>query len=60
MIKSMLKSELAALAGVSTSTFKRWLSQHSDELLRLGVSRKAKLLHPLAVRYVCDQYGIDL
>ena len=56
----MLKSELAAMAGVSTSTFKRWLSQHSDELLRLGVSRKAKLLHPLAVRYVCDQYGIDL
>ena len=60
MIRTMLKSELAAKAGVSASTFKRWLSQHSDALLRLGVTPKSKLLPPSAVRYVSDWYGIDL
>lgn len=60
MIKSMLKSELAKLAGVSESTFKRWLHRHDAELLVLGVTPRTKLIPPNAVRWICEQYGIDL
>ena len=60
MLKSMTKSQLALLAGVSLSTFGRWLRQHNETLLALGVSRNAHILPPHAVRYVCDTYGIDL
>lgn len=56
----MLKSELAAKAGVSPSTFKRWLHRHQKELYSLGVSPNAKLIPPNAVRYICEMYGIDL
>lgn len=56
----MLKSELAAKAGVSVSTFKRWLRRHQDELSIMGVSPNAKLIPPNAVRYICEMYGIDV
>lgn len=59
-MKSMLKSELAACAGVSVSTFKRWLALHRSELQALGLQPRAKLVPPIAVRYICDAYGIDL
>lgn len=59
-MKSMLKSELADLAGVSPSTFGRWLKRHSDELESMGVSSKTKVCPPIAVRYICEQYGIDI
>ncbi len=59
-MKTMLKSELAERAGVSVSTFKRWLAMHRAELQTLGVAPKSKLVNPLAVRWICDKYGIDL
>ena len=59
-MKSMLKSELAAKAGVSQSTFKRWLQRNQKELSSLGVSPNAKLIPPNAVRYISEMYGIDL
>lgn len=59
-MRYMLKRELADLAGVSFSTFKRWLSQHRDELADYGVSVNARLIPPAAVKYICDQYGIDV
>ncbi len=50
-MKAMYKSELARLAGVSASTFRRYLN-----------SRRArtKMLPPKAVRFVVDDYCIDL
>lgn len=59
-MKSMLKSQLAEAAGVSTRTFCRWLKLHQAELEKRGVKPKAKLIPPLAVVYICEQYGIDL
>ena len=56
----MTKSELAQAAGVSRRTLQRWLSRHSDELMMLGVRPRDKLLPPVVVRYVAEQYGIDL
>lgn len=59
-MKSMTKSELAQAAGVSMKTLQRWLSRHSEELAILGVRPRDKLLPPVAVRYIAEQYGIDL
>lgn len=58
--KSMLKCELADAAGVSMRTFSRWLSLHKEELQLLGVKVEAKIVPPRAVRWICEQYGIDL
>ena len=60
IMKSMTKSELAQAAGVSMKTLQRWLSRHSEELAILGVRPRDKLLPPVAVRYIAEQYGIDL
>ena len=60
VMKSMLKSELAERAGVSLSTFGRWLKRHTEELERMGVTPRSKVLPPIAVRYVCERYGIDI
>ena len=59
-MKSMSKAQLADAAGVSVKTLQRWLSRHSDELAMLGVRPRDKGLPPVAVRYVAEQYGIDL
>ncbi|WP_028911876.1 hypothetical protein [Prevotella sp. MA2016] len=54
------KAQLAKLAGVSERTFSRYLSSRLHILERMGVSRKAQLLPPQAVKYVCEDYCIDL
>ena len=59
-MKSMSKAQLADAAGVSVKTLQRWLSRHRDELAMLGVRPRDKVLPPVAVRYVAEQYGIDL
>ncbi len=59
-MKAMSKSELAQCAGVSPRTFCRWLAGHKEELRRLGISPKAHIIPPVGVRYICEQYGIDL
>ena len=46
-MKSMSKAQLADAAGVSMKTL-------------LGVRPRDKVLPPVAVRYVAEQYGIDL
>lgn len=56
----MLKSELAERAGVSLSTLGRWLKRHTEELEQMGVTPRSKVLPPIAVRYVCERYGIDI
>ena len=56
----MSKAQLAEKAGVTMRTFQRWLSRHSDEFAILGVKPRDKLLPPVAVKYIAEQYGIDL
>lgn len=60
MKQSYSKSELAALAGVSYSTFYRFLASRRQQLARLGVSMKAQLLRGKALHYVCREYNISL
>ena len=54
------KSTLARLADVSPRTFRRYLATRREILNILGVSPKAQKLPPYAVRYICEDYCIDL
>ena len=58
-MKSYYKYELADAAGVSTRTFGRWLRQQSEQLSQWGVTPRTQLLPPVAVEWICRQYGID-
>ena len=58
-MKSYYKYELAEAAGVSTRTFGRWLSQQSETLAKWGITPRTQMLPPVAVKWICGQYGID-
>lgn len=59
-MKAMYKSELARLAGVSPRTFARYLASRREILTAMGVSPRAQILPPKAVKYVSEDYCIDL
>lgn len=54
------KSTLARLADVSPRTFSRYLATRREILKIFGVSPKTQKLPPYAVRYICEDYCIDL
>ena len=58
-MKSAYKNELADAAGVSHTTFYRWLSSKREDLASFGVKPTAKMLPPRAVEWICREYGID-
>lgn len=60
MNKSYSKSELAELAGVSYSTFNRYLKSRREILSKLGSQLKAKTLRGQALKYICEDYNITL
>ena len=59
-MKAMYKSELAKLAGVSNSTFYRFLKTRRSVLEAMGISIYAKKLPPDIVKYISEEYCIDL
>ena len=59
-MKAMYKSELAAYAGVSTKTLRRWLKPYQQQLTELGMQPKDQLVNPSAVNFICDQLSIDI
>jgi hypothetical protein len=59
-MRSYYKNELADAAGVSYTTFYRWLCNNRDVLAGLGVKPSSKLLPPKAVVWIYREYGIDL
>ena len=54
------KSVLAKMAGVSTRTFRRYLAKRRPVLESMGISAKAQKLPPQAVRYLCEDYCINI
>ena len=58
--KAMYKYELAAAAGVSSETFRKWLLTDRPVLESMGITPKQQLLPPRAVRYLCDKYCIEI
>ena len=59
-MKAMYKSELAAAAGVTHDTFRRWLHSDADYLRSQGLSPKAKMLPPQVVAYLVEKYNIEV
>ena len=59
-MKAMFKSELAKLAGVSNRTFRRYLATRRPILTAMGVSPFARKLPPQAVRFISEDYCIDI
>ena len=59
-LKYYSKSELAQMANVSPRTFSRYLATRRHILDAMGISPKAQKLPPQAVRYICEDYCIDL
>ena len=57
---SYSKSELAAMAGVSYSTFYRYLRARRTLFKQMGVSIYAKKLPLRVVKDICDDYCFDL
>ena len=60
MKNSYSKSELAAMAGVSYSTFYRYLKARRNLFKQMGLSIYAKKLPLRAVKDICDDYCFDL
>lgn len=58
--KFISKKKLAELAGVSPRTFTRYLQSRRHILETMGISPHARLLPPQAVKYICEDYCIDL
>ena len=45
-MKAMYKSELAAYAGVTTRTLRRWLKPYQQQLAELGMKPKDQIVKP--------------
>ena len=58
--KFISKKTLAELAGVSPRTFRRYLQTRRHILDAMGITPKTHKLPPRAVRYICEDYCIDL
>ena len=59
-MSSYRKSELAGLAGVSYSTFYRFLQSRQRQLSRLGCPSRSRIVRGKALEYICREYGITL
>ena len=59
-MRAMMKSELAERAGVSLNTLNRWCKPFRRELESMGVTRKQRLLPPVAVKFIAEKLCIDL
>ena len=58
--KAMYKNELARAAGVSTAVFRTWMKSDKKALEAMGITPRQQLLPPVAVRYLCEKYVIDV
>ena len=60
--KAMGKAQLAAAAGVTPRVLYSWMNTapHYDRLKEMGIDVYTKILHPRAVAYVCEEFGIVL
>ena len=56
--RPMTKGELASLLGKSTRHLSRWLEPYREELRKMGVSDRAKMLPAEAVYLICSTLDI--
>lgn len=58
--RSISKAQLAKYAEISPRAFAYYLESRKEILASLGVKPLARKLNPAAVKYVCEDYCIDL
>jgi len=60
--RAMSKQELADAAGVSPRRLYEWMSAEDvrKRLGEMGITSRTKLLHPRAVAYLCETFGITV
>ena len=58
-IRSMTRTELAQLAGVSERTLRRWLHSNHNQLIAAGYQASQRKLPPRVVKYLMEFYGIE-
>ena len=54
-MKAMSKQEIAAAAGISTDTLRRWLAPYQSELEQLGYQSKMRVLPPNIVLFITEK-----
>lgn len=61
-MKAMTKAQLARKAGVSYSTFQRWLKSPviKSQLAPFKLKQQQKLLPPAAVEIIANHYVIEI
>lgn len=59
-MKAMYKYELAAYAGITSKTLRRWTEPFDKELAQMGVYPSTRLLPPASVKFLCEKLAIDL
>ena len=59
-MKAMSKSELALRAGVSVTTLMRWCEPYREELSRMGLTSRNKVLPPHIVKFIAEKFCIDV
>ena len=52
------KKQLAIAAGVSRTTFYRWMLNDQQDLTKMGVQQTSRLLPPEAVVFICQKHDI--
>lgn len=58
-MKSHTKSEIAQAAGMSVNTLRRWMKRNEHKFAHLDLDPTQRLLHPKAVRFICEELGIS-
>lgn len=56
----MSKQQLADCAGVSVRTLMNWCKPHAKKLEKMGLRPRAKVLEPHILKFIVDQFSIDI
>ena len=59
-MKAMSKQQLADKAGVSINTLNRWCKPFYKDLEAMGLPPKARVLPPIAVKFIAEKFCIDV
>ena len=54
----MSKQQLADSAGVTVKTLMSWCKPYEEELGRMGMKPRAKVLPPNVVKFICERFTI--
>ena len=57
-MKAMSKQRLAGYAGVSVKTLMSWCKPYMQELEKMGLKPRAKILPPHIIKYIADKFTI--